>query len=200
MTNNNAMVYDFETLSQDPTNGVVISFAMLMFNEDRFLDNPYTYEELLSETKYIKFNVEEQVKKYNLSIEKATLDWWSQQNETAKKQLVPRATDVSIDELYSFVQTNAASEVPLKKVYTRRNTFDPVFMTSIMKTTGNPLPYDWWLVRDTISTIDGLSWGSGISDKFYPDGLYDSFVHHDPRHDIVMDVMRLQTLVQAIQG
>jgi hypothetical protein len=195
---NTAVIYDFETLSQNQIRGVVLSFAMLPFAPSRFT-NPelsYTYEELLSKTKFIKFNVEEQVKKYDRKIEKKTLEWWSQQGDLAKKQLKPSSEDQSISELYSFFVLN--KPVNLDTVYTRGNTFDPVFFQHIIEQTGNTMPYDWWMDRDTRSLIDGLSWGSGMKNSFMPPNCEDKFVHHDPCHDIVLDVMRLQTLVQAI--
>jgi hypothetical protein len=67
-----------------------------------------------------------------------------------------------------------------------------------MKCTGNPEPYDWWLVRDTISYIEGISYGADIDPGFIPNGLAEHFVKHDPCHDVSMDVMRMQSLVQAI--
>ena len=60
------------------------------------------------------------------------------------------------------------------------------------------MPYPWWIIRDTRSMLDGMLWGSGIDNKFIPDGLEEKFVHHDPRHDIVMDVMRMQTVASAL--
>jgi hypothetical protein len=195
---NTAVIYDFETLSQDQLNGAVLSFAMLAFSPGRFTTElSYTYEELLSKTHFIKFNVEEQVKKYGRKIDKSTLEWWGQQGEAAKKQLKPSPEDRSISELYDFFVLHKPANLDL--VYTRGNTFDPMFLQYIMESTGNSMPYDWWRDRDTRSLIDGLSWGSGLTSSFMPEGCEDKFVHHDPRHDIVLDVMRLQTLVQAIQ-
>ena len=104
--------------------------------------------------------------------------------------------DVSIADLNSWMIVNRPMN--LEKVFTRRNTFDPVFMSSLMKATGNPDPYDWWLVRDTISFIEGLSFDSGLKNNFIPEGLDEHFVAHDPRHDIAMDVMRMQTVIQAV--
>lgn len=190
------VIYDFETMSQNPVDGVVVSFAMASYDPQRFADNPYTYQEILDKTHYMKFDVEDQVKNYNRKIEKATLEWWSQQNKEAQKKLAPSADDKSIADLYGFFIVN--KPVNLNKVYTRRNTFDPIFMTSLMKATGNPEPYDWWSVRDTISYIEGLSYGVDLNPGFIPEGLEDKFVKHDPTHDIAMDVMRMQAIVQAV--
>jgi hypothetical protein len=183
-------------MSQNPVDGVVVSFAMASYDPQRFADNPYTYQEILDKTHYMKFDVEDQVKNYNRKIEKATLEWWSQQNKEAQKKLAPSPEDKSIADLYGFFIVN--KPVNLNKVYTRRNTFDPIFMTSLMKATGNPEPYDWWSVRDTISYIEGLSYGVDLNSSFIPEGLEDKFVKHDPTHDIAMDVMRMQALVQAV--
>ena len=193
---NNACIFDFETLSQEQTNGVVLSMAMLNFAESRFVgDIAYTFDELVENTHTIKFNVEEQGKKYKRQINKDTLDWWSQQGELAKNQLKPSEDDVSIDQLYNFFIVNKSANV--KKVYTRGNTFDPIFLEYIMRQIHKPMPYDWWEVRDTRSLIEGLSWGTELKNSFIPEGC-ENFIAHDPKHDIAMDVMRLQALVQAI--
>ena len=193
---NNACIFDFETLSQEQTRGVVLSMAMLNFSESRFTsDIAYTFDELVENTFTIKFNVEEQVRKYKREINKDTLKWWSAQGQLAKEQLKPSDGDVSIAELYRFFIVNKG--VNVNKIYTRGNTFDPIFLEYIMRQTNNPMPYNWWEVRDTRSVIEGLSWGSDLKNSFVPPDC-DNFIAHDPKHDIAMDVMRLQTLVQAI--
>lgn len=189
-------IYDFETMSQDPVDGVVVSFAMLNYDPHRFAKDPYTYEELLSKCKFMKFDVADQIKSYNRKIQKSTVEWWSQQSKEAQAKIAPKPDDKSISELHHFFVVNRATN--LEKIYTRRNTFDPIFMSSIMKATGNPDPYDWWLVRDTISYIEGLSYGITLDTGFIPEGLEDKFVKHDPCHDIAMDVMRMQALIQAV--
>lgn len=196
--NNECVIYDFETLSQDQINGVVLSFAMINYSEERFIKQPYTYQELVNSAKFIKFNVEEQVKVYKRKIDNATLEWWKEQpKEAQQSQLKPSSEDKSITELYSFFIDNADPS-NIKKVYTRGNTFDPIFFEYIMKQVGKEDPYPWWTVRDTRSLIDGMTWGLDINNKFIPEGLEENFVKHDPRHDVAMDVMRMQTLAQAL--
>ena len=194
---NECVIYDFETLSQDQQRGVVISLAILSYTESRFVSNPYTYEELLGNCKKIKFNVEEQVKKYKRTISMETVAWWKEQNAEARKQLDPSSEDVSIDKLHQFLVDNIELGAH-EKAFTRGNTFDPIFMDSVLRDCGQYNPMHWSTIRDTRSFIDGLSYGSKLSNKFIPEGLESKFVPHDPCHDIVMDVMRMQTLVQAI--
>jgi len=194
-TQDNACIFDFETLSRDTTNGVVVSMTMLNFSEARFTTQPYTFPELVRATKTIKFNVQEQVKKYNRKIEKETLDWWGEQIPPVKKQINPTPSDVSITKLYDFFILNKPFSI--EKIYTRGNTFDPIFVESIIRQTEHMMPYDWWEVRDTRSLIEGLSWGTDLKNTFIPPKC-EGFVKHDPTHDISIDVMRMQTLVQAI--
>lgn len=196
---NECVIYDFETLSQDQNKGVVISLALLSYTESRFASNPYTYEELLDNCKKIKFNVEEQVTKYKRTISKETVAWWKEQNKEAQKQLAPSSDDASIDTLYQFLVDNI-DLAKHQKAFTRGNTFDPIFMDSILKESGKANPMHWASIRDTRSFIDGLAYGTKLSNKFIPEGLESKFVPHDPCHDIVMDVMRMQTLVKTIVG
>jgi hypothetical protein len=196
---NDCIIYDFETLGQDQRKSVVLSMAALAFNEEKFVsENPYTYEELLMSAKYIKFNVEDQVNKYKRTIDKSTLEWWSKQPPEARKTLTPSKDDVSIVELYPFVMDLIDDPVNVKKVYTRGNTFDPMFLQYLLEDLGKKDPFPWWTVRDTRSMLEGMAYGSDISNKFIPEELKEAFVHHNPIHDIAMDIMRLQTLSRIL--
>ena len=192
----NAVIYDFETLSQDQVRGVITCMAIMKFDESRFIDNPYTFKELIDNSQVMKFSVEEQVKKYERKIDKSTLEWWKEQGADAQKWIKPSDDDRSIEELYDFFMEGAGGTAA--KFYTRGNTFDPILLESIMKQIHKPMPYHWWEVRDTRSLIEGLAWGSDLENKFIPPKC-EELVKHNPKHDIALDVMRIQTLVQAIQ-
>jgi hypothetical protein len=193
----NNVIYDFETLSQNTFKGVVVSFAILEYDESRFTSNPYSFSELVSLCKIIKFDIVEQRNKYNRVIDKSTLDWWKNQNDEAQRQLLPSKDDVSISELYNFIVSNYNNK-NIKTVWTRGNTFDPVLLDSIMNDTEKTNPFDWWKIRDTRSFIDGILYGLNISNKFMPENLDIDFIHHNPCHDIAVDVMRMQLLIQGL--
>lgn len=195
---NESVIYDFETLGQDQRKSVVTSLALLSFSEKRYVSNPYTYNELLENTKYIKFDVEEQVSVYKRTISKDTVAWWDQQGDQAKKQIIPnRALDQSISKLYQFLIDHIDLQSH-RKSFTRGNTFDPIFLDSVLANCGKINPMHWGSIRDTRSMIEGMSFGFDLDNGFIPTGLENNFVKHDPRHDIVMDVMRMQVLAQAI--
>jgi hypothetical protein len=171
----------------------------LSYTESRFTSDPYTYEELLSNCKTIKFNVEEQVNTYNRTISKETVAWWKEQNKEAQKQLAPSSEDISIRYLHQFLIDNIDLKNH-KKAFTRGNTFDPIFMDSLLKESGQVNPMHWGSIRDTRSYIEGMSFGSKLNNNYMPEGLKDKFIAHDPCHDIALDVMRMQTLAQMIVG
>ena len=188
------LIFDFETLSQNPIDGAVVSLALLTFSEDIMLLNGYTYEELLRNVKFVKFDVQDQVDKWNRKIESSTLDWWAQQTKEARASIKPHPSDVSITEMIPWMTSHFDSK-KIKTVFTRNNTFDPVIVQSIAKDFAMAVPYDWWKIRDTKSFIMGLTYGTDIRDSFIPPDCENKYVKHDPRHDVVLDVMRLQTIL-----
>lgn len=189
-------IYDYETLGKDPSTLPVLSLAVVEFDTDRFTTNPYSFSELVESCVEFKFDVEDQVKNYGKKIDKDTLAWWGERpKELRDAQLTPTADDLPITALYDIFKEGCEG---VKAIYTRGNTFDPIITEQVMKDIGKPEPYPWWAIRDTRSMIEGMSYGSGLSNKFIPEGLEDKFIAHDPRHDVAMDVMRLQTLAQLI--
>lgn len=194
---NECVIYDFETLGQDQKKSAVVSFAMIAFSEKRYINNPYTYEELIENCVYIKFDVEDQVVNFGRKINKETVDWWNSQGDEAKKQIRPSSEDKSIYALYELL-INSCECPKIKKTYTRGNTFDPMFLQYLMDDTGHQDPFHWRTVRDTRSMIEGMSFGMVLDNGFTPSDLASKFVKHDPRHDVAMDVMRMQLLAQAI--
>lgn len=192
-----SFIFDFETLGKEVITCPALSVAMLSFDTKRFIDNPYSLDELLDNCVFVKFDVAEQVQKYNRKIEPDTLEWWGKQSpEAQESQFKPSANDISIETIYDcFIK-----EVPEKAtVYTRGNTFDPILLKSLCNMLGKDEPYPWWSVRDVRSLIDGLSWGTKLKSSFLPPELEgQDLAFHDPRVDISVDVLRIQTLVKAI--
>lgn len=189
-----AFIFDFETLSQNPIDAAIVSCAALNFNLTIAERNGYTYEELLDNVKFIKFNVKEQVDMWNRGIEQSTLEWWSQQTKEARASIKPSSNDVSIQKLIPWLE-GQIDRKGTAVVFTRNNTFDPVIVMSIANDFKQSVPYDWWTIRDSKSFLDGLTYGSGIRDSFIPPAAENKYIKHDPRHDIVLDVMRIQTIL-----
>lgn len=188
-----SIIYDFETLGTDPDKSVVLALAMLDYDEAEFVrGDGYSYEELLSRTRVIKYDVVDQVKNHGRTIDPKTLEWWKGIGEEARKVLDPSSEDVSIIATGKWINDNFGDPTTYKKVFTRGNTFDPPFLKSIYKD-----PFNWWCIRDTRSYIEGLACDPTLDNRFIPKQYEEVFVHHAPDHDVVMDVMRMQVLVRA---
>jgi hypothetical protein len=192
-----SIIYDYETLSLDMFNAAVVNLAAIHFDDARFVEQPYEYEELLSSAKFIKFNTKEQVVKYGREINKDTLDWWAKLPSDVRAQLKPCSMDKSIDTIHDFFYDTLKIQ-ECERVYTRGNTYDPILTISLHRSIGKEDPTKWWNVRDVRSLFEGMAYGHNIKNNFVPDDLKAKFIAHDPVHDIAMDIMRFQYLARAL--
>jgi len=202
MNNKMIGIYDFETLSKDRIDGVVVSCAWLLIEEDELLPNTkMSFKNLIDRAETVKLDTREQIERFKMHVCPDTVAWWGRQNDKAKEQLKPSPHDISLSEFpgrfRSYLERMKGANGKISRMYSRNNTFDPIFMGSIHKRFDAKLPYDEFSIRDTKSTIDGLSWGNDLRDNFIPDNLDTEFIYHDPKHDICIDIMRLHALIQA---
>jgi hypothetical protein len=191
------VIYDFETLGQDQQKSCIVSFAMITFSEKHYISDPYAFEELVERAHFIKFDVEDQINRYHRKINEETISWWNSLGPEVRKQIMPSPDDKKLSELYDFIKSRT-SGMSIKKVYTRGNTFDPMFLQYAMSDIGRPDPFSWRVVRDTRSMIEGMSFGMDLRNDYIPSEVVDKFVKHDPRQDVALDIMRMQLLAQAI--
>jgi len=189
-------IYDYETLGHDPQTLPVLSIAVMQFDMSRFTTNPYSFDELIGMCSEYKFDVKQQVEELGRKIDMDTLNWWKDQDASIRdKYLKPTDSDIHVSSLYDILDASCAKT---EMIFTRGNTFDPVVTSSILSALGMEEPYKYWQIRDTRSYLDGMTFGSGIPNKFIPEGLEDKFKAHDATHDVAMDVMRMQTVAQVI--
>lgn len=191
----NSIIYDFETLSSNPRNGVILSFALFSFDEQRFVDNPYTFDEILESSIFQKYDVTEQVQKYKRKISQETVDWWLTQDiQSIKNQFNPKSDDISISQLCVLIDGLGN----INKAFSRGR-FDSEFIDSIYSSMGKINPIQYWKVRDIRSYLDGMMFGvKGFNDKFIPKELSNIKFAHDPKYDIALDVIRIQTCVNLL--
>lgn len=188
------MIYDYETLGQNPNAAPVLSVAIYAFDDNDIHEHcDITIKQIVADSVFAKFDVAEQITKYNKEIDPSTVEWWRQQSKEAQKILQPSSEDISISKLPQLFADAGSSMC--ERVYTRGNTFDPIFTTQICRDLNVSEPYDWWTIRDMRSLIEGMSYGSGIKNNFMPPTVNDhDVVLHDPRYDIALDVLRIATL------
>lgn len=194
---NECLIYDFEFLGLTPRDNIVVCGATLDFSESEFLsDTPYEYDELVKRCKFWKFDIMEQKKKYGLTAEPATMDWWKEQGEQMLKFLKPMKMDISIADFRSKL-LECYDQGNINKTFTRGE-MDLDFMKNMMYITNQQFPFHWRSPRDVRSYVDGMIIGTELENNFMPEGLEEKYIAHDPRHDIALDVMRMQTCFRSL--
>jgi hypothetical protein len=208
MKNNKiAFFYDFETLGQDMNNCVVLCCAGIAIDSKTFLEKEWQFDELYEKAKIIHFDCLEQKNEYGWQIEQGTCDWW--ENSVSK-------------EVRKTIFKNADKRKSVKEFLPWLNSFDDINYGRVDKWMSRGQGFDmkiahrliavsdtdinkhmpWWDTRDTRSFIEGLSYGTDISNKFIPTdnyaGLPDNPDLHDPITDIVVDVLRIQYLIRTL--
>jgi len=193
-----AIIYDYETLSNVPAEAPVVAMSIFRFDSDRFTTNPYTLEEIVNEASFYKFDAAEQIKELGRVMNQETLNWWMEQDKEVRAAMIdPKPTDISIRKLPEIFAGHYQKD---DLVFTRGNTFDPIITDFMLKAMGaNPNIHHFAAIRDTRSYIEGMSYGSDLKNSFTPPELEGKSINkHDPRVDIALDVLRIQTLAKAI--
>ena len=196
-------ILDFETIGQNALKCPIIDVAYVAFDWDRFLTDPYSFEELTSLVKTDKLSVADQMKR-GCSFTKSDLAWWEGQNEEAKKKILPKENDLTIEEFSVNIFAYLREVGKINYWWSRGNTFDPVLLERVMNDLDQHLLMNeylkWWRVRDVRTYIDAklnFSTKNGfvpVSDIEY---WGNTFVGHDSTHDVAADIMRLQTINRA---
>lgn len=190
----NILFLDLSTLSFDATYGTVNSISGLLLD----LNEPcLDYEKLLEQVVTMKFNVIDQYQKYKRSIDKEVLDWWLNQSESLKKVIIRKEHESSLlEEIHTFFLTDGFKNPDL--IFTRGMDFDLKFLDGIYQSIGKPFPLSRMKFRDTRSFLDGAIMAIGdmkIKNDFMLDEYKDHYEKHNPAHEVVMDAIRVQTIL-----
>lgn len=196
------LIFDFETLGTNLIDGFpLLDIAYYVFDVDRFKSNPYTFDELVSEVQYAKFDVAHYCKTYGYKPEASTIEWWSTQSPSVKAKIKPSTTDITIetftDNFLAYLNANKPDFW-----WSRGNTFDPVIMYRIFNDLNRSAEFNklcpHWAVRDVRTYIDAqFQFDSKIENGFVLPEWKEKFDKHNSVHDISIDILRLQTIVRA---
>lgn len=200
----NDLIIDFETFGQNVETCPIIDCATIVFDWDRFLSNPYTFEELLGIATRYKVSVEDQVRNHGYKIEDGTLKFWSKQSKEVQENIKPLKDDLTLQAFCDTFITMLADGPKIEYWWSRSNVFDPLILWKAMLNTGKEHTIHeylmFWRVRDTRTFIDAkfnFTTKNGfvpIADTEYWERM---FLEHDSVHDVAADVMRLQTIHRA---
>jgi hypothetical protein len=200
--NGRHFIFDFETLGTDLLKGFpVLECSYAIFDADRFLSDPYSFDELVgSVIKRDKLNIEHQVKEFGYKIDQDTLTWWkSQDPKVMEKILKPTPQDLHTEEFVSNILTYLNKNPDVKYWWARSGTFDPMIMwrmcTDVQKITEFNYRMKHWLLRDTRTFIDAKLNFAPDMNSFVLKEWEEKFEKHNSIHDVAVDILRLQKLI-----
>lgn len=197
-------IFDYETFGQDVNKCAIIDCSYVAFEWDRFTsDEPYTIDELLSNIKTSKLDVKKQVTDHGFIVEKSSVEWWGTQGGVAREKIKPLPTDLSLEQYIEDI-LSYSERYRIKYWWSRANTFDPIILARCVEKLGQKKRMDaclpFWGIRDTRTFIDAKLSFKNPKNGFVPiknEALWNtSFQHHSSAHDIMADVLRLQTLIR----
>ncbi len=196
----NNLIFDFETMGQDPSNCAVVDVSVMTFDWDRMLsDNPYTVSDINLTTRF-KISVVDQAKNYGFKVENDVIDFWSKQSKEVRSNVAPKKDDLTVADFTNQFHSFLIDSAPIAHWWSRSNTFDPVILQRLFdsqdkgKHLGEYLKY--YLIRDTRTWIDAkLNFPK--KNGFVLDEWKAVFAAHDSRWDILIDVLRMQLIART---
>lgn len=197
-------IFDLETIGANVHVCPVVDMAYATFEWNRFSANPYSFDELVTDTvKCIKVSVKDQMDNYNCSFKKRDVDWWSNLPEHARKKMKPTPNDLTVLEFCDTIIEYLRQQVNIDHWWSRGNTFDPIVLWRLMDEEHTALLDEYlkfYKVRDIRTYIDAkfdFTTKSGfipVADEEY---WNKAFVAHDSTHDVAADILRLQAIFRA---
>ena len=183
-------IFDVETLGKE-SNSVMLSMAAIYFDPEA---KP-SYEDLYNSAFFVKFDVEDQVRRLDRKIGKTTMQWWAKQCDIVKaKSLKPnKAIDVKFEDGYEAMRKWAESKKDDQCYVWARGNLDQLVLDSFEEQLEiKPIwPFNRW--RDVRTAIDILY---NTSNGYCPVN-YKGFsaeakvIKHNPVDDCAYDAMML---------
>lgn len=178
-------IFDIETLDTEST-AVVLSAALVWVNEGD------TYEDMIDNCLFVKFDSKIQAAKYNRTISKETLDWWLKIHPAIRKtSFDPSPNDLSPEDgilaLKDYITKHGDGLI------WARGSLDQMVIDSLTLKVDMErlLPYNNW--RDVRTAVDCMcsTAKNGYCDIDHPTFKRHNVIKHDPRHDCALDGMML---------
>lgn len=186
-------MFDIETLGVESTT-VILSAGIIYFDPD--VDDDMSYEELVQRGLFVKFDAGEQIKHYDRTMTKSTLDWWSRQGEYQKQTNFDRDPEHDLTVVDGFAAMHKYINKYMKgrkwdaEIIWARGSLDQMAIDSLALRSGlEPIaPFNRW--RDVRTAVDLLT-GSTNGYCEISNFSYDDSIKHHPVHDCALDVLML---------
>ena len=127
---------DLETLGVEP-DSVIMTVGAIKFD-------PYVDTEPFQGL-YLRLDVDQQTQ-LGRSVDDNTLAWWSKQKESVREEAFGDEGRVSLEQ---FIKKLNKWCVGLDNVWCQGPTFDFVILQHFYKMMGQPVPWNYWQIRDS---------------------------------------------------
>jgi len=202
---NTHFILDFESLGNNIKTTPLVNCAFTTFDWDRFVSDPYTFEELVDNMQFVKFDVKDQVNRFACKVEEGALEFWEKQPKDVRKQLTPALDDVNIEAFFEYL-TGYLEDTKINYWWSRSNIFDPVMLYRFAEDLDDPRIkklLKFWNVRDVRTFIDAKFDFTVKYNRFCPvddeKEWKSKFQEHNSIHDVAADILRLQRITRIEQ-
>lgn len=201
MTNMDWMV-DFETLGLNTASDIIVNCASLRFDWDRIKsDNPYSFRELVQNTKLYKLDIAEQKNIGWTTDVNCINEFWMKQPPSIRNQLKPSNEDIKLEKFANHIIEDTRG---IDRWWARRFHMEVGVIHRIMRHVGKLEAFEYnakyYKATDTPTHINA-KFDNTVRDDFCPVTdveFWDKvFQKHNSVHDVAADVMRLQTIYRA---
>ena len=127
---------DLETLSTNP-DATILTVGGVKFN-------PYSFTEP-SQGMYFRVDVDSQTA-MGRDVQQETIDWWATQPKEISEEALGDKNRISLDEM---VKTINKWSVGVDVFWCQGPLFDYAILQDIYKQLGNPVPWNFWQIRDS---------------------------------------------------
>ena len=127
---------DLETLSTNP-NATILTIGGVKFD-------PYSFTEP-SQGLYFKVDVDSQTA-MGREVMQETIDWWTTQSKEIQEEAMGEKDRVSLTEMVKRINKFA---VGVDIFWCQGPLFDYAILQNIYKQLGNPVPWQYWQIRDS---------------------------------------------------
>ena len=190
------LMFDIETLGTRERS-VVLTLACVPFT---FEDVSETYDDIIANGFFVKFDAKEQIKTFQRVTDADTIAWWKNQSDEAKRfSLPPSADDVSLEkgcaDLRAFIKgTNY--DFKNSYIWSRGCYFDFPKIEDLYRDLNQKAPFNGFKIRDTRTMIDVLT-GNMRGEYDLRDGMPTNYIKHHALHDAAFEAVRMKEIFNS---
>lgn len=164
---------DMETLATGP-DCVILTFGAVKFN-------PFDKDSSMDQTIYMKLDVDEQLQ-LGRKVDDDTLAWWGKQDASIREEALGEQGRESIE---VFTKTLNKFVVGANRIWAQGPTFDIVILENLYRQLGKPIPWPFYLIRDSRTLLKALNSGKKADNSQLHNALADCISQARAVQDVV---------------